>query len=130
MTNIDRLRKYADSVREENDFTKREIIARVAGVSFEGRQDLLKKLKKTTPIKVLRDRKNKHDFYAVKVMAKLKGKWEHIGFLPRKMAFSVSKNMDKGVSYTAKVHRISGGGTSEYTGEELFFGLDIKILSE
>lgn len=125
-----RLKQYAKKIREDSEELDRRLIARVAGVTFEGRQELLSQIDRDTPIILERDRRNPHDFHAVKVMAGVSRSWEHVGFLPRAMARLVSKSLDQGVSLSASVHRRTGGMVNELSGETLNYGLEILINPE
>jgi hypothetical protein len=124
------LRNYADRVKSEDNGLDRRIIARLAGVTFEGRQKLLAKMNRNTPVRLERDRRNEYDFYAVQVMAKLKNKWHHVGFIPRTMSKLIAKGLDKGNLLSAEVHRVTGGMTDDYSGEQLNYGLEIRITPE
>lgn len=77
---------------------------KVAGVTFEGRQDIIKNLEAGTPLLFERDPENKFDKNAVKVIAEGK----HIGFLPK--GSWVAGEMDKGVQFKAAIAQITGGG--------------------
>ena len=77
---------------------------KVAGVTFEGRQDIIKNLESGTPLVFERDPENKFDKNAVKVLAEGK----HIGFLPR--GSWVANEMDQGVKFNASISQITGGG--------------------
>lgn len=123
-----RLKQYADKVKQESQGLDRRIIARVVGVSFDGRQKVLKQITEETPIVLERDRRNEYDFYAVKVMAEIEGGFQQAGFLPRAMAKLVSKSLDTGNVLVSSVHRIKGGMKTEETGEDLFYGLEISIV--
>lgn len=120
---------YAAKLKEAAELKQRRIIARVAGVTFEGRQELLKQVKDDTPIRLERDRRNEYDFYAVKVMAELNQVWEHVGFLPATMSKRVAKSLDDGLRLDAGVHKVKGGFEVERDDsvEELNYGLDIFI---
>ena len=120
---------YAARLKDGAVLTQRRITARVAGVTFEGRQELLKKVNSDTPIKLERDRRNEFDFYAVKVMALLGDKWEHVGFLPKAMSKKMAKSLDDGLTLTAGVEKVKGGyeiGDGEKS-MELNYGLDIFV---
>lgn len=124
---------YANKVKGGTDLKPRKIIARIAGVTFEGRQEKIAHIKSDTQIKLERDRRNEYDFYAVKVLALLNGTWEHVGFLPKTMSRNISKSLDEGVALNPSVHKVKGGYSvpastmgDEYT-EKLNYGLDICI---
>lgn len=123
------LKNYAQRVKEETSGLDRRIRARVAGVTFEGRQEHLAKLSEDTEVRLERDRRNPYDFHAVKVMAHL-GEWIHVGFIPRPMSRLIANSLDAGEGLNATVARIKGGFESEYTGEQLSYGLEIDIIPE
>jgi len=126
----DKLRAYAKQVKAEDFTLDRTLLAKVVGVSFEGRQDLLAIMDDSTLVKLERDRRNEYDFYAVKVLAELKGAWQHVGFIPKKMSRKISDTLDKGAKLSCKVHRLTGGTTCKHTGKEFNYGLEISITPE
>ena len=129
---VNRLKGYAARVKKEAQGLDRSILARVAGVTFEGRQEVLAKVTPETELMLERDRRNEYDFYAVKVMAYIEdtATWEQAGFVPRPMSRVVSNAMDKGQKFCATVHRLKGGYECEHTGEFLNHGLEIRITPE
>ena len=126
--NKNKLRHYASRVKTDARGLDRTIIARIAGVTFEGRQELLAKMYESTEVRLERDRRNPYDFNAVKVLAYIynEGVWEHVGFIPSTMSKLISKSLDNGVELTATVHRITGGMVTD-SGDQLNFGLEIKM---
>jgi hypothetical protein len=122
-----RAKAFADKIVSQADVLDRDLIAKVAGVTFDGRQELLSRLTKESAVSLERDRRNPHDFYAIKVLALIDDSWYHVGFLPRKMAKLVSTSLDKGIDFVSFVHRITGGVYSEYKKENLNYGLEVKI---
>lgn len=124
------LKNYAERVRSESNGLNRKIIAKLAGVTFEGRQDILAQMTEKTPVRLERDRRNEYDFHAVRVLAELEGTWEQAGFIPRTMSGLIAKSLDKGISLLATVHKVTGGMVSDYTGERLNYGLEINISPE
>ncbi len=88
---------------------------KVAGVTFEGRQDIIKGLHSGTDIMFERDPENKYDPNAVKVLAEGK----HIGFLPR--GSWVAKEMDNGKRFKAYISQITGGGSGMSYGVNVDF---------
>ncbi len=124
------LADYAARMKSETVLTERRIIARVAGVTFEGRQELLGKVTEKTEIKLERDRRNEYDFNAVKVLALLDGAWAHVGFLPAAMSKNVAKSLDDDQELKAGVHKLKGGftiGNPEEGTEVANYGLDIFV---
>lgn len=124
-----RLKNYAARVRLEDNGLNRRVIARVVGVTFEGRQGVLARIKKSTPVRLERDRRNEYDFYAVRVMVQLDGGWLQAGFAPRQMSKLLSKSLDGGANLFAAVHRLTGGDRCEFTDETYNYGLEITIDS-
>ena len=125
-----KLKHYAAKVKLENGGLDRRIVARVAGVTFDNRQDVVAAVKKETPVRLVRDRRNEHDFYAVEVHVELDGEWKQAGFIPNPMCRLVSHTIDNGVQLAASVHRVTGGMVSEFTGENLNYGLEINVVPE
>ena len=123
-----KLKHYAAKVKLENGGLDRRLVARVAGVTFEGRQDVIAQVEKQTPVRLVRDRRNEHDFYAVEVQVNLDGEWRQAGFIPNPMCRMISKNLDNGTKLGASVHRVTGGMVSEFTGENLNYGLEINVV--
>jgi len=126
---VNRFKRYANQVKKDAEGLDRRLIARVSGVTFEGRQAFLARVGKSTEVKLERDRRNEHDFYAVKVLALLDSEWIHVGFVPRPMCKMVSRSIDSGVALACSVHRRSGGMEDDY-GDQLNYGLEINIIPE
>ena len=132
-----KLRHYAAKVKLENTGLNRRIVARLAGVTFDGRQDVIAKVEKNTDLRLIRDRRNEYDFYAVGVWAflplykeftdELEG-FHQVGYVPQKMSKLISHSLDKGIDLKCSVHRKTGGMVSEYSGERLSFGLEVNIV--
>lgn len=124
---LQRLKAAALKAKEASEGLNRPIIAKAAGVSFEGRQELLLSLDKETSFKLERDRRNKFDFYAVKILAYINNSWEQVGFIPKKMSQRISKSLDKGADLSVEFYRLTGGFVCQTTGETALHGLEIRI---
>lgn len=124
---LGKLKNYADKAKYEDTLSDRSFVAAVVGVTFEGRQEVLKEVAKETEVKLERERRNPYDFFAVRVMVKINGSWQQAGYLPKKMSRKVANSIDNGVSLEAKVWRLLGGYNSEATGEFLNRGLEVVI---
>lgn len=90
------------------------VSAKVAGTSFDNRQNVLALLTKYDPadvsVKLVRDRFNAFDSNAVAVTAAVKGKVSAvIGYLPKAVASVVAALMDKGLQVFSDTLRIIGG---------------------
>src|SRR5215469_12620486 len=92
---------------------------KVAGVSFEGRQDVLAGLREGDPLALVRQPDNMHDPNAIAVMRGT----IHVGFLNKDMARKLAPKFDDGVAYTAEVTAITGGGARSR-------GVNIRVFRE
>src|SRR5579875_52208 len=108
---IDELYRKADEYRKHDRY---QTIAdawvfntKVAGVSFEGRQDVLAGLRAGDPLELVRDRDNRYDSNAIAVK---RGALQ-IGFLNKELAERLAPRFDQGVRYRAEVTAITGGGS-------------------
>ncbi|MBQ8349437.1 MAG: HIRAN domain-containing protein [Ruminococcus sp.] len=95
------------------------VSTKVAGTSFDNRQNVLALLAKYNPadvsVKLVRDRSNTFDSNAVAVTAAVKGKVSAvIGYLPKAVASVVAALMDKGLHIMSDTFSIVGG----YSGHE------------
>lgn len=79
--------------QENRSYVPGEIIeTSVAGVTFDGRQELIKKLNIGEPIRLIRETNNPYDFNAIKVVTE---KGAHIGYINRELAEKIAPIMDK-----------------------------------
>ncbi len=92
---------------------------KIAGVSFEGRQDVVAGLAPGDPLDLVREPENAHDASAIAVRY---GRL-HLGYLNRKMAAKLAPNIDAGDRYRATVAHITGGG-------ERHVGVNIRVRRE
>lgn len=124
------LKNYAKGINEEDSPIKRPIIAKVVGVTFEGRQELLAKLTEDSVISIERDRRNTYDPFAVKVMAVFGEETLQVGFIPKAMAKKVSKHLDNGGALSSSLHKLVGGDEifdRDTCGQKFNYGLEILI---
>lgn len=92
------------------------ISTRVAGTSFDNRQDVLRLIAKYNPaqvsLKLVRNRSNAFDSNAVAVTVFVKNKVRAvIGYLPKSVAGVISALMDKGIEIISDTLSIFGGYT-------------------
>lgn len=95
------------------------VSTKIAGTSFDNRQNILALLTKYNPadvsVKLVRDRSNAFDSNAIAVTAAVKGKVSAvIGYLPKAVASVVAVLMDKGLRIMSDTLIIVGG----YSGHE------------
>lgn len=92
----------------------RAVSTRIAGTSFDNRQNVLSLLAKYNPaqisVKLQRDQSNSFDSNAVAVTATVKGKVSAvIGYLPKAVASVIAALMDKGINVMSEALSIVGG---------------------
>lgn len=97
------------------------MFCKVSGVTYDGKQEVLKQVAQDTPIKLERERRNEFDFYAVKVMAYVDLEWQSVGYVPASINKEIATTLDTGLQLRARVWKKSGGEG------EFFYGLTITI---
>jgi len=107
------LRNYAklveEKLRPEEEKTIYEF--RVAGVTFEGRQYIVNKMDKDTPVRLYRQLDNEHDSWAVAIEAFVFDTWLVIGYVPEHLNKALIKKtqLDDGVPVREiRVKSVSG----------------------
>ena len=126
MTLLDKVRTYKSLLSgSAYNLFDGVMVTKVSGCSFDGRQKNLERVEDSTPLKLVRDRRNEHDFHAVSVHAFVNGSWEDVGFLPSKVNKDVALAMDSGIKMGVKVWRKTGGGEDGY-----YHGLSITVKRE
>lgn len=104
---LDSYKQYVAD-RSDPDFTG-TMVAKVTGVTFDGRQENLQRVDENTELKLERDRRNTHDFHAIKVMALVDNEWKELGFVPASMNKEIAQAMDNGLSFKAGLWKLVGG---------------------
>ncbi|HEX9093613.1 MAG TPA: single-stranded-DNA-specific exonuclease RecJ [Coriobacteriia bacterium] len=79
---------------------------KLAGVTFEGRQELVARLASGTPLRLDRQPDNPHDACACALFDPHGGQ---VGFLNRRLAAALAPVIDRGASYDVTVTDITGG---------------------
>ena len=92
--------EYAGIEEAESFHTK------LAGVTFEGRQDLVARLEPGTPLRVVRQPDNPHDANAIALHEAHGGQ---VGFFNRRLAGALAPVIDAGVEYDVEVSDVTGG---------------------
>jgi len=104
----------------------RTIVCRVAGVTFDGRQEIISQLKGNEPCRISPEPSNKFDPNALAVhVAMADGKVEHVGFVPRDLAAQIAPFLE-GEAVMCKLLEIVGGFET-HDGEIAALGLRIRI---
>jgi single-stranded-DNA-specific exonuclease len=79
---------------------------KLAGVTFEGRQEVLERLEPGTPLRLERQPENPHDANAI---ALHEPHGDQVGFFNRRLAAALAPGVDAGVEYDVEVTEITGG---------------------
>lgn len=101
----------------------------VAGVTFEGRQELLAELHKAQEAGagiatfLVREPDNKYDANAIQVLAEGNDGPKHVGYVPRHLAAKLAPLLDAGATVTTDPARIICGGL-----DSTVFGVRFTIM--
>ncbi|MDD3228906.1 MAG: HIRAN domain-containing protein [Oscillospiraceae bacterium] len=77
---------------------------KVAGVTFDNRQRLIRRMTEGESISLQRDPRNEYDKNAIMV---INSAGNQIGFISKELAAVMAPNMDRGIGYTAVVCNIN-----------------------
>jgi len=97
--------EYKNIGDSESFFTK------LAGVTFDGRQEIIDKLKPSSPLNLKREPENEHDSNAIRVLTPA---GVDLGFLNRNLAKQLAPLMDAGGQFECRVTDVTGGGGKNY----------------
>lgn len=86
---------------------------KLAGVTFEGRQELLQQIVPGTPLRLERQPDNPHDTNAC---ALRDPRGEHVGFFNRRLAAALAPVIDAGAAYDIEVTEVTGGEAGKALG--------------
>lgn len=116
----------SDAFRAAWKMAKSGGVAKVAGVTFDGRQRLIQRLatysQEDVTISLRRDNANIFDPNAIAVVASVKGKGSAtVGFISALTAKKLARLMDRGIGIKAALESIVGG----YDG--LSYGLRLRL---
>ena len=87
-----------------------EFFTKVAGVSFEGRQDVLGGMRAGEPLELRRQADNAFDANAIAVYY---GSL-HVGYIKKEIARRIAPNIDGGERYRASITDVTGGGSKNW----------------
>lgn len=91
---------YYRQLKDEDFF-----YSKVVGVTFDGRQEVIKAIQDGEPIELVREPENIHDRNAIKVVD-MKGR--QLGYLKKEMAYYLGPEMDRGVDFLCHVSEVTG----------------------
>ncbi|MDO8915880.1 MAG: single-stranded-DNA-specific exonuclease RecJ, partial [Coriobacteriia bacterium] len=97
---------------------------KLAGVTFEGRQDVVARLTAGAPLRLQREPENPYDTCACAVFDPL---GDQVGFLNRRLAAVLAPAIDEGAVYDVSVSEVTGGENGESLGVNV---LVVKRVSE
>lgn len=86
---------------------------KLAGVTFEGRQDVLGRLSPGAPLRLVRQPDNEYDPNACALMD---AHGDQVGFFNRRLAAALAPTIDAGVEYDVAVTEVTGGDTGRSLG--------------
>ncbi|MGB8909147.1 MAG: helicase-related protein [Candidatus Cybelea sp.] len=98
---------------------------KIAGVSFEGRQDVIAGLRAGAPLELFRQTDNPHDSNAIAVHY---GNLQ-LGFFNRRLAAHIAPLIDAGARYRARIASLTGTSTSAQA-QERFRGVNVLVERE
>lgn len=102
---------------------------KVAGVTFEGRQETIAKLRGNEPVTLVREPHNTYDKNAIAVWVTAHdGTKYHVGYLPREWARDFAELMS-GPPIKAKIAEITGGFETE-SGDIASRGIVLDVTAD
>lgn len=96
---------------------------KIAGVSFDNRQEVIRDLGAGVALKLLREPDNVHDPNAIRIITK---SGLDIGFLNARLAKQLAPYIDRGETYEAVITDVTGGGDNLACG----VNIEVRKLSE
>jgi hypothetical protein len=129
--------RNGDGFRVYFNATKKRVIkeykTRVAGISHDNRQEHIKWMDNNTPLFLEREKDNPYDKNAVKVLAEIRGKRTHIGYIHREFAENVAPILDsnqKVIIQNVAVDTERYGDETDSWREWEFLGVRIILIFE
>lgn len=101
--------------------------SKLVGVTFEGRQDVIKSLRGKEPLRVRREKDNKYDPRAVAVDVYKNDEWIPIGYIAKDKNKDISETLDAGNTVYISIGDITGGGDRSYG---VNISLEYKLTEE
>lgn len=98
---------------------------KVAGVTYEGRQSLIERIRATDPCRLQPEPTNKYDPNAIAVMVAHAGEIWHIGYVPKELAAQIAPYID-GEALMVTIAEIVGGFET-YDGDTAAWGVRLRI---
>lgn len=105
--------------------SNRLIMVKVAGVTFEGRQEIISQLTGKEAVKIVPEPDNEFDPNALAVHVAYALEVRHIGYVPRDMA-AVFAPLLEGEDVIGKIFEITGG-FEKWDGKRASFGVIVEF---
>ena len=103
----------------------RVLNCKVAGVSYEGRQNIIAALRGNEPCRIVPEPTNPYDPNALAVHIAVSGRVLHAGFVPKWLAAEIAPHLE-GETVMAEIAEITGGFEIN-DGEIAAYGLRVRI---
>lgn len=102
------------------------VVSKVAGVTYEGRQDTIQKLQGNEPARIVPEPTNPYDPNALAVhVALADGTIAHVGFIPRDLAAVIAPHLE-GEAVMCRLLGVTGG-FEQWDGGTASLGLRIEV---
>lgn len=102
------------------------VVSKVAGVTYESRQDTIKRMTGREPARIVPEPENPYDPNALAVHVALDdGTVAHVGFIPRDLAAMIAPHL-KGEAVMCRLLGVTGGFET-WDGEIASLGLRIEV---
>lgn len=105
--------------------SKRILNTKVAGVTFEGRQAHIAKLRGGEPCRIVPEPENPYDPNALAVHVAKDGAVYHVGYVPKELAAQIAPYLE-GEALMVEITEVTGGFET-YEGDTAALGLRIRI---
>lgn len=102
--------------------------SKVAGVTYENRQDVIAALSGAEPCRIEPEPTNPYDANALAVKVATKDGIKHVGYVPRELAKKIAPLLD-GENLMVTIQSITGGFET-WDGERAAYGLVIRIIAD
>ena len=127
---LDRLFFYKEDYLKDDPYRgigqEEQFYSKVAGVTFENRQELVKQLAAGQPLELRREADNAHDANAIAVFAE----GMQIGYLKRSIARHLAPNFDQGIGYEAVVVQVTGSDEKNWGVNVFIRRTDASVSAE
>jgi single-stranded-DNA-specific exonuclease len=101
------------------------ILIKVAGVTFEGRQEMIALLRGGEPVRIVPEPTNPYDPNALRVEVASKGEILHVGYIPRDKAAEYALLLE-GENTIGRVYEVNGGFV-KWDGSHASYGLIVQF---